>query len=727
MIPNVPIREIESYGVSDSATFGISLKDSAHIMTILRDTLYSDKVLAVLREYASNAWDAHRMVGKENVPIKVVLPTLSQPTLVIQDFGPGLSHNDVYEVYTQYGASTKRGSDIAVGMLGIGSKSGFAYSDSFTIVSAHQGIRRTYVAVLDESEKGRCDLLYQEECGEDSGVTIKIPVKPEDIYEFANTAKDLFKYFIPRPDINITLPPVEDLMILKNGALYTEDGEKGDWTAVMGCVPYRVNLDQLTGPNLPDGGIPDFVQGMSGVLFFGIGEVHINASREELKYSGSTKLRLVEKVNALVEEFVRHTLNEITTSSLDIWEKRIRAQILNRMSLPIPDELKDLTCTRVTIPRPDQSKGELPYPFIITTHDSMEETHGVYVATDTRFVIRDTGNAISGYGLRGYSYIVRPRLGATVDVVKAELDKLIEKFGLKGIPVLNISSLTWNAPIKPASRKANKKHKVSTFVMDPTKPFCHPFSDVWNVEEREPTPDDVFVILHNFRTQPKRSNPQKDIYYVYKEDRDLAEAFELTLPKIYGYKSTPKKPVQASDCVGTEYFKWRESFMDSLLALPKVQKAITNAAWVNVLSGGPGKKACNQILTHVGRAHPVYQFLLRHHKNLMDFRKVQGRMKRRLKDLETRAFAKQETEAKQLLEELYTKYPLLKVSGGWSNSGITKLWGEDSKKWLHYITLVDNYNQLVPPTQVVTPALEEDQEVLEEEEIDDDDASVFDD
>ena len=42
-----------------SAEFGISKGDEAHLMQILRDTLYSDKVLAVLREYSSNAWDAH--------------------------------------------------------------------------------------------------------------------------------------------------------------------------------------------------------------------------------------------------------------------------------------------------------------------------------------------------------------------------------------------------------------------------------------------------------------------------------------------------------------------------------------------------------------------------------------------------------------------------------------------------------------------------------------------
>ena len=143
MIPNVRDRELHSSGVVGVASFGISLKDSAHLMTILRDAVYSDKVLAVLREYGANAWDAHRSVGKMDLPIKVTLPTREEPTLCVRDYGPGLSHSDVFEVFTQYGASSKRQDDVTVGSFGIGSKSGFAYADSFTIVSRHAGQQRT--------------------------------------------------------------------------------------------------------------------------------------------------------------------------------------------------------------------------------------------------------------------------------------------------------------------------------------------------------------------------------------------------------------------------------------------------------------------------------------------------------------------------------------------------------------------------------------------------------
>lgn len=74
MIPAQTQRSVETSPVAASASFGISQNDVAHILTMLRDTLYSDRVLAVLREYAANAWDVHREVGKGDVPIQVTLP-----------------------------------------------------------------------------------------------------------------------------------------------------------------------------------------------------------------------------------------------------------------------------------------------------------------------------------------------------------------------------------------------------------------------------------------------------------------------------------------------------------------------------------------------------------------------------------------------------------------------------------------------------------------------------
>lgn len=144
-------RVVTNSGTLGSAEFGISQKHAAHIMGILRSTLYSRKALAVLTEYGTNAWDEHRQAGIGDKPIHVVMPTAFKPTLKIRDFGRGLSEHDVLHIYTQYGESTKRDTNDAAGMLGIGCKAGFAYTDQFTVTSWHAGTKSVYVAVLDVS------------------------------------------------------------------------------------------------------------------------------------------------------------------------------------------------------------------------------------------------------------------------------------------------------------------------------------------------------------------------------------------------------------------------------------------------------------------------------------------------------------------------------------------------------------------------------------------------
>jgi hypothetical protein len=154
-------HQLVSRGVSNASEFRISDRadDQTFIMEILRDTLYQDKIGTVLREYGANAWDAHVEAGKADVPIKVTVPTVLVKELVIRDYGAGLSKEDAMAVFTQYGYSTKRGTDDAVGMLGIGSKSGFAYSDTFMVTSWHGGKKMVFSAVLDESNRGTFNLL----------------------------------------------------------------------------------------------------------------------------------------------------------------------------------------------------------------------------------------------------------------------------------------------------------------------------------------------------------------------------------------------------------------------------------------------------------------------------------------------------------------------------------------------------------------------------------------
>ncbi|MGZ7144954.1 hypothetical protein ACXWOO_11340, partial [Streptococcus pyogenes] len=55
-------------------------------------------------------------------------------------------------LYNSYFASTKAESNDFIGALGLGSKSPFSYTKSFTIVSYHEGEARGYMAVMNNGE-----------------------------------------------------------------------------------------------------------------------------------------------------------------------------------------------------------------------------------------------------------------------------------------------------------------------------------------------------------------------------------------------------------------------------------------------------------------------------------------------------------------------------------------------------------------------------------------------
>ena len=178
-----------------SYSFGIKEEGISHIFNVLRNQLYSDKILAVIREYSCNAVDAHVEVGKKEEPIVVTLPTKLSLEFKVRDFGRGLTETEIGEVYAMYGKSTKRGTNEQIGQLGLGCKSAFSYGDNFIINSYVGGTKTSYNAFIDPSQVGRISKLSEEKSKGKSGIEIVIPVKLDDVDEFYHKAVGLFKYF----------------------------------------------------------------------------------------------------------------------------------------------------------------------------------------------------------------------------------------------------------------------------------------------------------------------------------------------------------------------------------------------------------------------------------------------------------------------------------------------------------------------------------------------------
>ena len=73
--------EIHSQGIDSSNQFSIA--QTSKMFKILSDSLYSDKVMAVIRELSTNANDAHVASGNRN-PFKVTLPTQANPNFTVR-------------------------------------------------------------------------------------------------------------------------------------------------------------------------------------------------------------------------------------------------------------------------------------------------------------------------------------------------------------------------------------------------------------------------------------------------------------------------------------------------------------------------------------------------------------------------------------------------------------------------------------------------------------------
>ena len=170
-------KSVQSNGITETVKFGIKASGLHHVLGILRDQLYSDKVGAVIREYACNAYDAHVEAGCAQRPIEVVLPTQLKLEFKVRDFGPALNEDDIQNVYAFYGESTKRNSNDVTGMLGIGSKSAFAYGDNFVINSYIDGTKHIYNAFIDPSQVGQISKIGTQKTKEENGIEIVVPVK----------------------------------------------------------------------------------------------------------------------------------------------------------------------------------------------------------------------------------------------------------------------------------------------------------------------------------------------------------------------------------------------------------------------------------------------------------------------------------------------------------------------------------------------------------------------
>ena len=179
------------------STIGMSLDlDSAQVlMQMLSKNLYSDAIGSTIRECASNALDSHRRAGVD-APVIVKLSKTNNNSyeFSVEDFGTGLDADDVENIISKYGKSTKRNSTTELGMMGLGFKAPLAYASSFYFTTRKNGVERKYM-MYEGEEVNSIDLLHETLTPHSNGVKVTIPVKWSDNYDFKTKIKEQLAYF----------------------------------------------------------------------------------------------------------------------------------------------------------------------------------------------------------------------------------------------------------------------------------------------------------------------------------------------------------------------------------------------------------------------------------------------------------------------------------------------------------------------------------------------------
>lgn len=273
---------------AEDVKMGISQEGLAYVMDSLAN-LYEHTFRAVVREYSTNARDAHIEAGVTR-PIEVSLPSMLSPFLRIRDYGVGLTRDDIRAIYSQYGASTKRGTNSQTGMLGYGCKSAFSVSDQFTVVSVKDGFRIQVSIERDEDGVGVMRIVSEEMTDDPNGTEVIIPIPAQNTVE--QEARFFFSVWEPgtvlvngqEPKRIQGLKLTDDLMVIEGKTSYV----------VMGNVPYPTTEI--------DHGLPRSwsINEKSIMAFVPIGAVNFTPSREGLKPTKQTRETL-EKINAKVK------------------------------------------------------------------------------------------------------------------------------------------------------------------------------------------------------------------------------------------------------------------------------------------------------------------------------------------------------------------------------------------------------------------------------------------
>jgi len=308
-----------------------TIKASPKAFKILSDKLYTDKYRAIVRELSTNAYDSHIEAGKKDVPFQITLPSEKNKDFVIRDFGVGMSEEKIMNLYSSYFDSDKTDSNLYVGALGLGSKSPFAYTHTFKVVSYYEGKEMVFEAKMNEGIPV-IEKIDEKDSDEPTGIKIYFEV-PYYYINFWEATRKVLRPFETKPTIvNIDEKPFFDWKIDEYDTIIkdrkwlinkTSTYGVNDIVAVQGNVEYKVdpeifedksfrsNINNIIGAEFSFKDVHNFFRRNNVIIFFDIGDLDVAPSRESLSFDQKTIKNLSSRVALIYKDIRDNVLQNI--------------------------------------------------------------------------------------------------------------------------------------------------------------------------------------------------------------------------------------------------------------------------------------------------------------------------------------------------------------------------------------------------------------------------------
>jgi hypothetical protein len=527
-------------GVLNESSFNIKEQNVAHIFSILRSQLYSDKIGAIIREYITNAIDAHTEANVSQ-PISISVPNGFSNEFIVRDYGNGLSKEDIINIFASYGESTKRNSNSFTGMLGIGSKSAFAYASSFTIISRHKGIKTIYQAYIDETNVGKIAEINSQPTDE-SGLSIHISTSRNDISQFENSLIEFFRYIRYRPEFLSVVPNLPQLKTIISGSWWTFiEVSSRNWKRskdvcfVMGNVTYKATTESLSNQLNINLKWLDTLYSSEIIIDVPIGKIKPSASRESLEFNEITKKYLshalhnlkLELGNAIREKFEQcNTEYEKHCTAYALYDKfsnlvpfEVKRHLIhidsNFGAINTSDDLKLKTLTR-----------NFPHPL---------DKNSVSVMPNTRYIVYHNAQKITHINPRISEYFEALPESDTVENLvvikfdtKEHMDSLMNHPSLLGAEFINAITLPFTKIIQSSLKSEDAK--IYEF-----KRGRRLNLETWKPATSTPPHNAVYIEISSFKPKHYKDNGIIDRVI------NALSNFGIKVENIYGVKTSDIK------------------------------------------------------------------------------------------------------------------------------------------------------------------------------------------